>query len=45
LHDFLLALEKNRQPEPNFYDGVKDQAVLDAVERSARSGKWEQVKK
>jgi predicted dehydrogenase len=45
LHDFLVALEKNRLPEPNFYDGVKDQAVLDAIERSARSGKWEQVKK
>jgi predicted dehydrogenase len=45
IHDFLVALEKDRLPEPNFYDGVRNQAVLDAVERSAKSGKWEQVKK
>lgn len=45
IHDFLVALEKNRLPEPNFYDGVRNQAVLDAVERSAKSGKWEKVKR
>lgn len=44
IHDFLVALEKDRLPEPNFYDGVKNQAILDAVERSAKSGKWEKVK-
>lgn len=44
LHDFLTAFEKDRLPEPNFYDGVKIQAVLDAIERSAKSGKWERVK-
>ncbi|MGH9328069.1 MAG: Gfo/Idh/MocA family protein [Terriglobia bacterium] len=43
IHDFLTALEKDKLPEPNFYDGVKIQAVLDAVERSAKSGKWERV--
>jgi predicted dehydrogenase len=41
IHDFMVALEKDRLPDPNFYDGVKDQAVLDAVERSAKSGRWE----
>ena len=41
IHDFMVALEKDRLPEPNFYDGVKDQAVLDAIERSAKSGRWE----
>jgi predicted dehydrogenase len=41
IHDFLVSLENDRLPEPNFRDGVKDQAVLDAVERSAKSGKWE----
>jgi predicted dehydrogenase len=45
IHDFLVALEKDRIPEPNFYDGVRNQAVLDAVERSAKSGHWEKVKK
>ncbi len=43
VHDFLEALEKDRMPSPNFRDGVKNQSVLDAVERSARSGKWEHV--
>lgn len=45
IHDFLTAFAKDRLPEPNFYDGVKIQAVLDAVERSARAGKWEQVQR
>ena len=43
VHDFLVALEKDRLPEPNFRDGVKNQAVLDAVERSAKSARWEKV--
>jgi len=44
VHDFLTALEKDTLPSPNFADGVKNQAVLDAIERSAKSGKWEKVK-
>jgi predicted dehydrogenase len=44
IHDFLTCLEKDRMPTPNFRDGVKVQAVLDAVERSAKAGKWEKVK-
>lgn len=44
IHDFLVALEKNRLPEPNFYDGVKIQAVLEAIEQSAKAGRWERVK-
>jgi predicted dehydrogenase len=44
IHDFLSALERDRLPEPNFHDGVRNQAVLDAVERSAKSGRWEKVK-
>ena len=43
VHDFLTSLETDRLPEPNFRHGVKDQAVLDAIERSAKSGKWERV--
>ncbi|HUY12053.1 MAG TPA: Gfo/Idh/MocA family oxidoreductase [Terriglobia bacterium] len=41
IHDFMVALEKDGLPDPSFYDGVKDQAVLDAIERSAKSGRWE----
>jgi predicted dehydrogenase len=43
VYDFLTALEKDRMPSPNFRDGVKNQAVLDAVERSSKSGRWEKV--
>ena len=41
VHDFLTALENDTLPSPNFTDGVKNQAVLEAVERSAKSGRWE----
>jgi len=44
IHDFLTCLEEDRMPEPNFRGGVKVQAVLDAVERSAKSRKWERVR-
>jgi predicted dehydrogenase len=43
LYDFLTCMEKDRMPEPNFRDGVKVQAVLDAVERSSKSRRWEKV--
>jgi len=45
IHDFLKCLEEDRLPTPSFRDAVKTQAVLDAVERSARSRKWEKVQK
>jgi predicted dehydrogenase len=41
VHDFLEALETDTLPSPNFTDGLKNQVVLDAVERSGKSGKWE----
>lgn len=43
VHDFLTALENDTLPSPNFTDGVKNQAVLEAVEQSAKSGKWEKA--
>jgi predicted dehydrogenase len=43
LYDFFTCLEQDCLPEPNFRDGVKNQAVLEAVERSAKSGGWERV--
>jgi predicted dehydrogenase len=44
VYDFLTALEKDTVPSPNFRDGLKNQAVLDAVERSAKSEKWVKIK-
>jgi predicted dehydrogenase len=43
VHDFLTALEKGKLPSPNFEDAVRNQAVMDAIERSAKSRKWEKV--
>jgi hypothetical protein len=31
-------------PEPDFHEGLKTQAVLDAVERSVKSRTWERLK-
>jgi len=45
MHDFLTAIEKDTLPSPNFGDGVKNQAILDAVERSAKTGRWLKVGK
>jgi len=42
--DFLSCLEADTMPEPSFKEGVKVQTVLDAVERSAKTKKWEKVK-
>ena len=44
LYDFLVCMEEDRMPEPSFREGVNVQAVLDTVERSAKSRKWEKVK-
>jgi len=38
--DLLEAMADNNLPEPNFNDGVRNQRVLDAIERSARSRRW-----
>jgi predicted dehydrogenase len=43
LHDFFTCLETDTMPEPNFRDGVRNQAILDSVERSAKSGRWEKI--
>jgi predicted dehydrogenase len=41
--ELLQALEEERLPTPNFEDGVKNQRVLDAVERSSVARTWETV--
>jgi len=38
--DFLTALEKKEPSHPNFEDGLKVQKLMDAIERSAGSGRW-----
>ncbi len=41
VRDLLLGVERGTSPAPNFEDGHRCQAVLDAVERSSASGQWE----
>jgi predicted dehydrogenase len=41
--NLLTALAKKRPASPNFADGVASQAVLEAVEKSAKAGRWVKV--
>jgi predicted dehydrogenase len=41
--DLVLAVSKAEQPQPSFEDGYQVQRVLDAVERSSESQRWETV--
>lgn len=38
--DFFQAIQHNKQVYPNFYDGWKNNQVLDAVSQSISSGSW-----
>ena len=41
--DLLRAIDKQEVPTSNFEDGVRNQKVLDAIERASASGRWETV--
>lgn len=41
--EFTNAIAEDRQPEPNFRDGVLCQAVLEAVERSIEERRWVKI--
>jgi myo-inositol 2-dehydrogenase/D-chiro-inositol 1-dehydrogenase len=41
--DFVNSLTADKPAEPTFEDAIKTERVLDAVLRSAKSGKWERV--
>jgi predicted dehydrogenase len=43
VYDLLEGIENGYSPRPNFDDGVKNQRVLEAWERSAHSRRWETV--
>ena len=42
--DMFEAIENNRQPMENFYDGYVVNAILDAAFLSAKTKKWELIK-
>ena len=43
LHELLTAIEKDKSVWPSFEDGLAIENVMDAVDRSALSGKWIEV--
>lgn len=40
IHEFLNGIAQGTQPQPDFEDGLKNQAVLAAVEKSAEEKRW-----
>jgi predicted dehydrogenase len=40
VYDFLKAMVDGKSPKPDFEDGLRNQRVLDAIERSAQTGQW-----
>ena len=43
--DFIQGLQTGKMPGPSFKDGLATDHVTDAVLKSARTGRWEKVKK
>jgi predicted dehydrogenase len=41
--DLLQAIDKGKVPSPSFEDGVRNQAVLHAIERAATTRRWIKV--
>jgi predicted dehydrogenase len=39
--DFFKCIEEDKMPQPNFYDGWKNNQVLDAVTKSVETGTWQ----
>ena len=44
VYNLMNGIAANKNPVPNFYDGLKCQAVLEAVETSAETEKWVDIK-
>ncbi|MCS7180664.1 MAG: Gfo/Idh/MocA family oxidoreductase [bacterium] len=42
--DIFNSIAKGENPSPNFYDGIKCQEVLEAVEQSIKERKWVKIK-
>ena len=42
--DLLEAIADRRVPEPNFLDGMRNQQVLEAIERASATRRWIEVK-
>ncbi len=45
VYDFIEGIASGKNAQPDFLDGCRTQAVLEAVEKSATAGKWIKVEK
>jgi predicted dehydrogenase len=45
VYHLLESIAADRMPEPSIYDGLKNQAVLEAMGRSTEDGRWHDVEK
>jgi predicted dehydrogenase len=43
VYDLLRAIATGVSPAPNFEDGLQNQRVLDAIERSSTTGQWQKI--
>lgn len=43
VYDLLEAITDGKVPQPNFADGVANQRVLTAMERSSKTGRWQKA--
>jgi predicted dehydrogenase len=43
VYDFVKGIAEGKSPRPDFEDGLTNQRVLDAIERSAKSGQWVKI--
>jgi predicted dehydrogenase len=43
VYDFLKALQAGKQTHPDFEDGLRNQMVLDAVEKASKTRRWVKV--
>jgi predicted dehydrogenase len=43
LADFLTCLAQNKQFHPNFDDAVEVEKLVEAVDKSARTGMWQKI--
>jgi myo-inositol 2-dehydrogenase/D-chiro-inositol 1-dehydrogenase len=43
--DFIMGLQSGTMPSPTFRDGLATDYVTDAVLKSAKSARWETVKR
>jgi predicted dehydrogenase len=43
VYDFLKAIKAGKQTHPDFEDGLRNQMVLDAVEKASKTKRWTKV--